>query len=263
MRLEGKVVVISGGGGDIGGTAARLFAHNGARVVVTDIDADAGGRVVGDICSAGGDATFLPMDVTDPDSVAAAMRGAAEHYGGLDVLYNNAGGSSRADASVVDAPIEDFWRTIQRNLFGTWLCCKFGIPELVRRGGGSVINMASIAALIGHSGLDAYTAAKGGILSLTRSMAVEFSPQRVRVNALTPGATKTRVVTRLVDAGMLPKSLISRHLLGLLQPQQIADAALFLASDESSGMTGQTVVIDSGATATALNTDALAPPITH
>jgi NAD(P)-dependent dehydrogenase (short-subunit alcohol dehydrogenase family) len=171
------------------------------------------------------------------------------HYGGLHILHNNAGGSTPADSTVVDVPLEEFWRAIRLDLFGTFLGCRFGIPAIIASGGGSVINMASNVALMGVAGRDCYTAAKGGIAAITRSMAVEFAPQNVRVNAIAPSATMTdRVRGRLEAGNPRVTKLAAAHLLGLIEPEDIANMAVFLASDESRLVTGQVYPVDSGVT---------------
>jgi NAD(P)-dependent dehydrogenase (short-subunit alcohol dehydrogenase family) len=169
-------------------------------------------------------------------------------FGRLDVLHNNAGGSTPQDNTVVDAPIEEFWRVIRLDLFGTFLGCRHGIPALIRSGGGAVINMASNLALMGITGRDCYTAAKGGIAALTRSLAVEFAPHGVRVNAIAPSATMTVRVQRLMAGNAAVDKLARSHLLGLIQPEDIANAALYLASEESRMVTGQILPVDSGVT---------------
>jgi NAD(P)-dependent dehydrogenase (short-subunit alcohol dehydrogenase family) len=166
----------------------------------------------------------------------------------LHILHNNAGGSTPQDDTVVDAPIEEFWRVIRLDLFGTFLGCRYGIPEIIKAGGGSVINMSSNLALMGITGRDCYTAAKGGIAALTRSLAIEFAPQRVRVNALAPSATMTERVKKLMEGNPAVDRLAKSHLLGLIEPQDIAQAALYLASDESRMVTGQILPVDSGVT---------------
>jgi NAD(P)-dependent dehydrogenase (short-subunit alcohol dehydrogenase family) len=166
----------------------------------------------------------------------------------LHILHNNAGGSTPQDDTVVDAPIEEFWRVIRLDLFGTFLGCRYGIPEIIKAGGGSVINMSSNLALMGITGRDCYTAAKGGIAALTRSLAIEFAPQRVRVNALAPSATMTERVKKLMEGNPAVDRLAKSHLLGLIEPQDIAQAALYLASDESRMVTGQILAVDSGVT---------------
>jgi NAD(P)-dependent dehydrogenase (short-subunit alcohol dehydrogenase family) len=187
--------------------------------------------------------------VSEEDSVREAIDSAVRHYGALHVLHNNAGGSTPADNTVVEAPIAEFWRAIRLDLFGTFLGCRFGIPAIIASGGGSVINMASNVALMGVAGLDCYTAAKGGIAAITRSMAVEFSPQKVRVNAIAPAATMTdRVRTRFEAGNPRVTKIAAAHLIGLIEPEDIANMAVFLASDESRMITGHVYPVDSGIT---------------
>jgi NAD(P)-dependent dehydrogenase (short-subunit alcohol dehydrogenase family) len=244
-RLAGKVAFITGAASGIGRATAVLFAREGAQVVVADIAAEAGEETAQ---LAGNGAIFVRTDVTDEASVQAAIRTTMERFGQLDVLHNNAGGSTPRDNTVVDAPIEEFWRVITLDLFGTFLGCRCGIPAMIDSGGGAVINMASNLALMGISGRDCYTAAKGGVAALTRSLAVEFAAQRVRVNAIAPSATMTERVQRLMAGNPAIDKLAQSHLLGLIQPEDIANAALFLASGESRMVTGQILPVDSGVT---------------
>jgi NAD(P)-dependent dehydrogenase (short-subunit alcohol dehydrogenase family) len=244
-RLKDKVVFITGAAAGIGRATSVLFAREGARVIVADIAA-AGGEETAHM--AGHGAIAIRTDVTDEASVQSAIRTALDKFGRLDVLHNNAGGSTPKDNTVVDAPIEEFWRVIKLDLFGTFLCCRHGIPAIIQSGGGAVINMSSNLALMGIHGRDCYTAAKGGIAALTRSLAVEFAPQRVRVNALAPSATMTERVRKLVTDNPAVGKLAQSHLLGLLEPEDVANAALYLASEESRMMTGQIVSVDSGVT---------------
>lgn len=169
------------------------------------------------------------------------------HFGGLHILHNNAGGSTPRDGTVVKAPIEEFWRVIKLDVFGTFLGCRCGIPELMKSGGGAVINMASNLALMGIAGRDCYTAAKGAVAALTRSLAVEFAPT-VRVNALAPSVTMTDRVRKLAEGNAAVDRLAKSHLLGLIAPEDIANAAVFLASDEARMITGQILPVDSGVT---------------
>ena len=244
-RLEGKVAVVTGAGTGIGRATARLFAQEGARVVVAELDAEAGEQTAQLIVQAGGEAIAITTDVTEPDSIQATIDAAVRHFGALHVLHNNAGGSTARDSDVTDAPLEEFWRVIRLDLFGTFLGCRFGIPAIIRSGGGSVINMSSNVALMGIPGRDCYTAAKGAVASMTRSMAVEFAPT-VRVNAIAPSATMTERVKKLVAGNTALEKLANSHLLGLIEPEDIAHMALFLASDETRKVTGNIYPVDSG-----------------
>ena len=244
-RLAGKVAFIAGAAAGIGRATAVLFAREGARVVVADISVEAGDETAH---LAGNGAIAIRTDVTDEASVQAAIRTTLEKFGRLDVLHNNAGGSTPQDNTVVEAPIEEFWRCIKLDLFGTFLGCRFGIPALIQSGGGAVINMASNLAVMGITGRDCYTAAKGGIAALTRSLAVEFAPQRVRVNAVAPSATMTERVKKLMAGNPAIDRLAQSHLLGLIQPEDVANAVLYLASDESRMVTGHVLSVDSGVT---------------
>ena len=244
-RLVGKVAFITGAGTGIGRATAVLFAREGARVAIAEIDAAAGDETAH---LAGNDAIAIRTDVTDETSVREAVRTAVQQFGALHILHNNAGGSTPQDNTVVDAPIEEFWRVIRLDLFGTFLGCRVAIPEIIRSGGGAVINMSSNLALMGIAGRDCYTAAKGGIAALTRSMAVEFAAQRVRVNAIAPSATMTDRVRGLMAGNVALDRLANAHLLGLIEPPDIANMALFLASDDSRMITGQVYPVDSGVT---------------
>ncbi len=244
-RLDGKVAFITGAAAGIGRATAILFAREGARVAVADINRAAAEETAH---LAGHDAIALETDVSDEASISAAIAATVEKFGRLDVLHNNAGGSTPQDNTVVDAPIEEFWRVIKLDLFGTFLGCRFGIPAIIRSGGGAVINMTSNMALMGVPGRDCYTAAKGGVAALTRSLAVEFAAQRVRVNAIAPSATMTERLKKLVALNPAVNKLAESHLLGTIEPADIANAALYLASDESRAMTGHVMPVDSGVT---------------
>lgn len=247
-RLAGKVALITGAGTGIGRETAELFAREGARVVIAEIDPVSGEETAQRIHAAGGDAIAITTDVSEPEQIQAAIARAEQHYGALHVLHNNAGGSTAIDGNVVEAPLDEFWRAIKLDLWGTFLGCRFGIPAIIRAGGGSVINMASVVALMAFPGRDCYTAAKGGVAALTRSLAGEFGRQGVRVNAIAPTITLTERVKRLVSGNAAMQVLTEDHLLGLGQPMDMAHAALYFASDESRIVTGVILPVDSGLT---------------
>lgn len=251
QRLAGKVALITGAGTGIGRATARAMAAAGAKVVVAEINAAAGEQTAQIITQAGGACVAITTDVTQEASVQAAIDLAVRHYGGLHILHNNAGGSTPVDSTVVDAPLEEFWRAIRLDLFGTFLGCRFGIPAIAASGGGAVINMASNVALMGIEARACYTAAKGGIAALTRAMAVDHAKQGIRVNAIAPAATMTDRVRGRLEAGV-PRivKMADAQLMGLIEPEDIANMAVFLASDEARKITGQVYPVDSGITIT-------------
>ena len=247
-RLDRKVVVITGAAGGIGREAALLFSEEGASVCVADVSADAGERTAAE-CR---EAFFQQVDVTDSESVAAMYRATADRYGGIDVLYNNAGIMPADDASILDTEAEAWDRVQNVNAKGVFLCCKHGIPHLLERGGGSVINVASFVALMGAATSQiAYTASKGAVLSMSRELAVEFARRGVRVNALCPGPVETPLLMRLFgdDPAAYERRRVHLPLGRLAQAREIAYGAVFLASDESSYVTGATFLVDGGITA--------------
>lgn len=246
-RLAGKVAYITGAGAGIGRAAAELFASEGATVIVAEFNAAAGRAVVEAIVGAGGSAHFVQTDVTSEESVRESIAAAVELGGRIDVLYNNAGGSSGADAQVTDCPADEFWRAVKVDLFGTWVACKYGIAAMMKTGGGSVINSSSVFALVGTRSKDAYTAAKGGVSAITRSMAVEYAPHGIRVNAIAPAVTVTERVQGLIASQPeVIRKTSERQLLGLVKPAEVARAALYFASDDSVTTTGQILPIDGG-----------------
>lgn len=247
-RLDGKVAFITGGGSGIGRAASVLFAREGAKVVIADIDLPAAEQTAQLAIAAGGAAIAIRTDVTEPDDWQRSLRVATDKYGPLTILYNNAGGSTQIDDTAVNVPLEEFWRAIKLDLYGTFLGCRFGIPELIKAGGGSVINMASNVALMGFPGRDCYTAAKGGIAAITRSLAVSYAPRKVRVNAIAPSVTLTPRVVALMAANPTVARIGEQHLLGLGEPMDIAYMAVYLASDEARITTGQVIPVDSGIT---------------
>jgi NAD(P)-dependent dehydrogenase (short-subunit alcohol dehydrogenase family) len=248
-RLEGKGCVITGAGGGMGREAAIVFTEEGARVCAADVDLDAAEETVS-LCS--GEAFATRVDVADEEDVRALMKGAAERFGGLEVLYNNAGISPADDGSVLDTTVEAWQRVQDVNTKGVFLCCKHGIPHLLERGGGSVINVASFVAVLGAATSQiSYTASKGAVLALSRELAVQFARQGVRVNALCPGPVETPLLLSIYgdDPASLERRRVHWPTGRLGKPREIVSAALFLASDESSFVTGATFVVDGGLTA--------------
>ncbi len=245
-RLAGKVVLISGATSGIGKVSAEVFAREGAKVVLTGRRAAEGEAAAAAIRRDGGSAIFVQADVTDEAAVRNAVETTIRTYGGLHVLFNNAGGSSNADGRVTEGSLDEFWRVIKLDLFGTFLCCRFAIPEIIRAGGGAVINNASMVGIKGELNRDAYTAAKGGVIALTRSMAAEFVRERVRVNAIAPGAVKTERILAMVEANPAARKAVEVQPLGLIDPVEIAQLAVFLGSDESRSITGEVFPISAG-----------------
>ena len=251
MRLHGKVALITGAASGIGRTAATLFAAEAAKVVLADITEHAGEQAAQEIRSAGGEAAFIRTDVTRATEVEAMVRFTVEQFGGLHVLYNNAGIFHPDDGGTVDTAEEIWDRVIGINLKGVWLGCKYGIPALLRSGGGSIINVASFVALVGAATPQiAYTASKGGVLSMTREIAVEYARKGIRANALCPGPIETPMLAELLsDPQRRARRLVHIPIGRFGHAEEIARAALWLASDESSLMTGAALVVDGGITA--------------
>jgi NAD(P)-dependent dehydrogenase (short-subunit alcohol dehydrogenase family) len=248
-RLDGKVCVITGAGGGMGREAAILFTEEGAKVCAADMNLEAAEETVG-LCS--GEAFAVQANVAEESDVRALMEAAAERFGGIDVLYNNAGISPDDDASVLDTSVEAWERVMGVNARGVFLCCKHGIPYLLERGGGSVINVASFVAILGAATSQiAYTASKGAVLALSRELAVQFARRGVRVNALCPGPVETPLLLNIFgnDPAALERRRIHWPTGRLAKPREIVNAALFLASDESSYVNGATLLVDGGLTA--------------
>ena len=248
-RLDGKACVITGAGGGMGREAAIVFTAEGARVCVADVDPDAAEETVS-LC--GGEAFAARVDVSDEEDVRAVMAAAAQRFGGVDVLYNNAGISPGDDGSVLETSVEAWQQVQDVNTKGVFLCCKHGIPHLLARGGGSVVNVASFVAILGAATSQiSYTASKGAVLALSRELAVEFARRGVRVNALCPGPVETPLLLAIDgdDPAALERRRVHWPTGRLGKPREIVNAALFLASDESSFVTGATFVVDGGLTA--------------
>jgi NAD(P)-dependent dehydrogenase (short-subunit alcohol dehydrogenase family) len=251
MRLENKVAVITGAGSGIGRESALLFAREGARVVVADVNEDAGNAVVKELRSAGGEAVYVHADVSKSADAETMVRTAEESFGRLDVLFNNAGISHARDDDAVTTEEEVWDLTMNINLKGVFLGCKHGIPALRRAGGGSIINTASFVALLGAATPQlAYTASKGGVLAMTRELAVIHARENIRVNALCPGPLRTELLMKYLDTEEKRQRRLVHIPMGRFgEASEIARAALFLASDESSFTTGATFLVDGGITA--------------
>jgi NAD(P)-dependent dehydrogenase (short-subunit alcohol dehydrogenase family) len=237
MRLEGKVCVITGARGGIGTASAAVFAREGARVAGVDVVDGAPGEL------------SLRVDVTDEQQVIEMYERVLEQFGRIDVLFNNAGISPPEDASVLDTPLDAWERVQEVNLRSVFLCCKHGIPHLLAVGGGSVINTASFVAVMGAATSQiSYTASKGGVLALSRELGVEFARRGVRVNALCPGPVDTPLLQELYasDPEKAARRLVHVPIGRFARAEEIANGALFLASDESSFVTASTFLVDGG-----------------
>ncbi len=256
-RLDGKVAVVTGAASGIGRAVALLFAREGAKVVVADIQEEKARQVVQEIIDGGGAATFVKTDVSQPKDVEAMIKATQDTYGRLDILVNNAGILGDVGATA-DCSLENWEQVINTNLKGVFLGMKYGIPAMLKSGGGSIINTASVAALIGEAYFPAYGASKGGVLQLTKTAALEYARQGIRVNALCPGGTVTNIGDHLgaqlegaPEQVLLAMAAKAEHPLGrLAQPEEQARMALFLASDDSSFCTGAAFLVDGGRLAT-------------
>lgn len=241
---------ITGAASGIGAATARLFAREGAKVVVADVMVEQGEKVVSEIRSDGGEATFVRCDVTNPDDVKAAIDLAVRTYGRLDVLHNNAG-IEGPQAETANYPESDFERVINVNLKGVYFGLKYGVQAMLANGGGSIINTASVAGLVGFPGLLAYNASKGAVIQMTRTAALEYAKQGIRINAIAPGVIETPMVQRLL--AVQPEaydSFLALEPIGrFATPEEVAQVALFLASDDSSFVTGSVSIVDGGLTA--------------
>jgi NAD(P)-dependent dehydrogenase (short-subunit alcohol dehydrogenase family) len=250
-RLTEKVCVITGGARGIGAATARLCAREGAAVAILDVRRELGESVVADIQRSGGKASFFPCDVTQSQEVATTVLKVVQTFGAIDVLFNNAG--TAVEGSVEKLSEQDWDRTFAINVKSMFLCSKFVVPIMRSRGGGSIINMASESGLIGFPMHPAYCASKGAVINLTRSMALAYATDRIRVNSLCPGTIPTPLYhefnATLPNKDEVEAFLKKEHPLGLGTEEDIAYAALYLASDESRYMTGSSLVIDGGYTA--------------
>ncbi len=245
-RLAGKTAFVAGGTGGIGSAIVRMFAREGAKVAIGSRGTESGEALAREVRAEGGAAAHIVTDVNDEVSVERAVAQAVDYLGRLDILVSNAGGSSNADGPVTEAPLEEFWRTVRSNQFGAFLCARFAVPHIIAAGGGSVINMASVAGFGVSTGRDAYTSAKGGVIALTKSMARTWVTDRVRVNAIAPAAVGSDRIRGMLAESEAARAAFAPQKLGLIEPEEIAAATTFLASDEARSLTGQIIAIHGG-----------------
>lgn len=255
MRLKDKVALITGGASGIGRASAVLFAREGAKIVIADQNEAGSEEVAGEIKDLGGESSVLVGDVTVAGAAKSMVRTAVDGYGRLDILVNSAGVTPR-NAFSKRTPWDQIWnRVIEVNLTGTYLVTRQAVSAMRKSGGGSIINLASIMGLVGYppvlsGGWTPYNPSKGGVVLFTRSLAAELAPDNIRINCICPGFVSTPMTEDLSSNPEILEALIDKHPLGRLgRPEEIATVALFLASDESSFMTGSSVVVDGGYTA--------------
>ena len=253
MKLKDKVAIITGGAMGIGEATARLFASEGAAVVIGDIADEAAQKVIDTLAASYYHAAYYHVDVRQPDQVNALIKGTLETFGGLDILVNNAGVALAK--STTATTVEEWERLLGINLTGPWLCARAAIPAMIERGGGAIVNVASNAGLVGFPNLAAYCAAKGGLVQLTKAMALDCAPYHIRVNAICPGHTRTPMgdgfVAAQPDPAIFVKEFINmQHPIGrMAEAAEIARAILFLAADDASFLTGSILAADGGYTA--------------
>lgn len=244
-RLKNKVAIVTGAGSGIGRAIALDFSKEGAKVVIADYNEESAKETVEMIKQNNGEAIVSKTDVSQSDQVKNMIKSAVQTFGGLDILVNNAGIVTMSD--VVSTSEEDWQKNIDVDLKGVFLGVKAAVPEMEKRGKGKIINMASIAGLVGFQGITAYCAAKGGVVSMTREMALDLAPKKINVNAIAPGVIKTNMTVDILEDPKQAETMLAQTPLGRFgEPEDIAHLAVYLASDESDFMTGQTIAIDGG-----------------
>jgi len=245
--MEGKVAMVTGASSGIGRAAALAFADEGARVALADVDIERGEETAANVEDVGVDAIFIRTDVSDRSSVADLVRGTVDRFGRLDFAFNNAG-IEGSQAQTADCTIENWNRTIGVNLTGVFLCMREEIPRMLDHGGGVIVNNSSVAGLVGFAGIPAYTASKHGILGLTKTAALEYATQGIRVNAVCPGVIDTEMITRFThgDAAVTDQLLETEPVARLGAPAEIADAVVWLCSERASFVTGHALAVDGG-----------------
>ena len=252
MRLQNKIAIVTGGGSGIGRGISEMFSREGAKVMVVDWEVTGGMEVIAQIKDAGGEAMFLKVDVSRAMDTRNMVRTAVETWGKLDILVNNAG--IVRVGSVIETSEDEWDEVLNINLKGVFLCSKFAIPEMIRTGSGTIINIASVGGLVGPAELAAYGSAKAGVINLTRQMAVDFGPEGIRVNCISPGTIVTEMHQAFYSAeekdAVLAEWASTKPLRKVGYPKDIAYAAIYLASDESAFVTGTNLIVDGGTMAT-------------
>lgn len=245
MRLKNKIAIVTGGGSGIGRATSLRFAQEGAKVMVADLNQEDGLETVNQIKEKGGEAEFQLTDVTKPEDVENLVKTTVEIFGRIDILANNAG-ISHTEHKIPDVPLQDWQKVVDVCLNGVYYGMKYGIPEMLKTGGGAIINTASIAGIKGQKLLAGYTAAKSGVIAITKSTASEYGRHNIRVNAIAPGIVDTAITTEWKNSHKWEALSTANVMRRIGHPDEVANVMLFLASDESSFITGHTIVVDGG-----------------
>lgn len=248
-QLDGKVALVTGGASGIGRATALIFAREGAKLIIADMNEDGGHQTVHMITEQGGAATFVKTDVAKATAVEALITQAVQTYGRLDCAHNNAGIGARPRVLMHELPEEGWDRVLDINLKGVWLCMKYEIAQMLKQGGGAIVNTASIMGLVGSwSGSGAYNASKHGVVGLTKTAALEYATSGIRVNAVCPGYIRTPLIEEaLISKPEMETQIVARHPLGRMgRPEEIAEAVVWLCSDAASFVTGHTMTVDGG-----------------